>query len=312
MENAALRQRVLSATFTVPHLLQYRKGKGARWELKHEHHCSAHIDALAYLSSNKSPWDHIVVAWTGEIGHVSMADALSSSPHATPASTPLSTPTPNYEQGQTVEDANTDALLIALGDVTKLEEQLYNDGMRTIPIWLADDPDITDEGIRLKQQSRWRRYAEHDLCALFHYKQHPPTDGRKEHVRWNDYYRMNEGFANKICDIYKQGDIVMVHDYHLMLLPKLLRQRRPDIHIVFFLGSPFPTSEFIRCLPRRKQILEGILGSDLVCFQAFHFAQHFASSCARILNYSANSDGVDVPGSRRAHIANPWKRSVHS
>lgn len=179
-----------------------------------------------------------------------------------------------------------------------LEDKLYRDHTRTLPVWLADERDVTDGGIRLKQQSRWRRYAEHDLCALFHYKQHPPTDGRQADSRWDDYRRMNEAFADRVCQAYKPGDIVVVHDHYLMLLPELLRQRHPGIHIVFFLESPFPTSELIRCLHRREQILKGVLGSNLICFQAFHYLQHFANSCTRILGYDANSRWVESSRSR--------------
>jgi hypothetical protein len=59
---------------------------------------------------------------------------------------------------------------------------------------------------------------------------------------------MNELFAEKVSKVYKPGDIVMVHDYYLMLLPEMLRQRHVNIHILFFLESPFPTSELVRCL----------------------------------------------------------------
>ncbi|KAJ4865407.1 glycosyltransferase family 20 domain-containing protein [Trichoderma breve] len=259
---------VLSATFTLPQLLRYRKG--GKWELEHKHHCSTHLDSLAYLSSKESPWDHTVIAWTGEIYPVS--DDASSS----------------HEQLQ--ESIPT---YISRNSKAALEEKLYNDHIRTLPVWLADDCDIKDGGIKLKQQSRWRRYAEHDLCALFHYKQRPPTDGRQADIRWDDYHRTNKAFADRICEVYKPGDIVVVHDHYLMLLPELLRQRHPDMHIVFFLESPFPSSELIRCLHRREQILNGILGSDLICFQAFHFLQHFANSCTRILGYTANKGWVE-------------------
>ncbi|KJZ68894.1 hypothetical protein HIM_11716 [Hirsutella minnesotensis 3608] len=292
--SVALSRTILSATFTIPHLLQYCKG--AKWELKHQYHRSAQLDSLAYLSSNQNSWGHTVIAWTGEIGHAS--DDASSSPDAIPAMAPSSTCISFGGHLQNHEETRADEVFINYSDKSNLEEQLYSEDMRTLPIWLANDSDITENGIRLKKQSRWRRYAEHDLCALFHYRQHPPTDGRKENSRWHDYYRMNEAFANKICDIYQPGDIVMVHDYYLMLLPKMLRQRHPGIHVLFFLESPFPTSELVRCLPRRREILEGVLGSNLIGFQSFHFAQHFANSCTRILDYPASSEGVDVPGAR--------------
>ncbi|KAL7938440.1 glycosyltransferase family 20 protein [Trichoderma chlorosporum] len=290
----ALSGTVLSATFTLPQLLRYRKG--GKWELEHKFHCSTHLDSLAYLSSKESPWDHTVIAWTGEIYAVS--DDASSSQEQLQESIPASTTTSLGGHAQGDEDMVAGETYISPKSKALLEEKLYNDHIRTLPVWLADDCDATDGGIKLKQQSRWRRYAEQDLCALFHYKQRPPTDGRQADIRWDDYRRMNEAFADRVCQAYKPGDMVVVHDYYLMLLPELLRQRHPDMHIVFFLESPFPTSELIRCLHRREQILKGVLGSNLVCFQAFHYLQHFANSCSRILGYTANSKWVESTRAR--------------
>lgn len=163
---------------------------------------------------------------------------------------------------------------------------------------MADEDEASSEGITLKDQTRWRRYAEFDLYTLFHYKQHEPTDGRKERVQWADYYRMNQKFANKIIEIYKPGDIVVVHDYYLMLLPSMLRQRVPNMYISFFLHSPFPSSEFLRCLPRRKEVLEGVLGANLIGFQSYSYSRHFLSCCTRILGFPSDTLGIDAYGTR--------------
>ncbi|KAH8126319.1 trehalose 6-phosphate synthase/phosphatase [Trichoderma asperellum] len=285
----ALSGTVISATFPLPQSIQYRKE--GTWKISEQaRHCSAHLDSLAYLSSEECPWDHRVIAWTGEVYRAS--GDMSPSHNDLQAS--ISAP------GHTLsdEEAATKEIFVNNENKAKLEEMLDNSPIRTLPVWLADDRDVTHDGIKLKQQSRWRRYAEHDLHALFHYKQHPPTDGRKADRRWEDYRRMNKAYADRICQIYQPGDIVMIHGYYLMLVPELLRQRHPDIHIIFYLESPFPTSELVRCLHRREQILNGMLGSNLVCFQAFHYAQHFANSCARILGYSANSKWVETTKSR--------------
>ena len=165
-------------------------------------------------------------------------------------------------------------------------------------MWLYDEDESTGEGIHLKDQTRWRRYAEHDLYTLFHYKQHEPSDGRKERVQWVDYYRMNQKFANRIFEIYKPGDIVVVHDYYLMLLPSMLRQRIPNMYISFYLHSPFPSSEFLRCLPRRKEVLEGVLGANLIGFQSYSYSRHFLSCCTRILGFPSDTLGIDAYGTR--------------
>jgi trehalose 6-phosphate synthase/phosphatase len=145
----------------------------------------------------------------------------------------------------------------------------------------------------LKDQPKWRRFAEHDLYTLFHYKQNNSSDGQVELQSWTDYHNMNQKFADRIFEIYKPGDIVMIHDYHLLLLPSMLRQRIPDVYISFFLHVPFPTSEFLRRLPQRKDILQGALGSNLIGFQSYDNLRHFVSSCARILQLPSDITGVD-------------------
>lgn len=181
-----------------------------------------------------------------------------------------------------------------------MEWQLSHDKkVKTVPVWLNDETEgVTDGGIDLKDQSRWRRFAEHELYTLFHYKQHEPTDGRAERQSWADYYRMNQKFANRILEIYKPGDIVMIHDYHLLLLPSMLRQRIPHMYIAFFLHIPFPSSEFLRCLPRRKDVLEGVLGANMIGFQAYSYSRHFVSCCTRILGFPSDITGVDAYGAK--------------
>ncbi|PTB70216.1 glycosyltransferase family 20 protein [Trichoderma citrinoviride] len=290
----ALSGNILSVTFTLPQLLRYRKG--GVWELEHKYHCSTHLDSLSYLSSPESPWQHTVIAWTGEIYNVS--DNASVSHDKLQESVPASTTTSLGGHAHGDDDVGSGETFISHKSKAVLEDKLYNDQIRTVPVWLADKSDITDSGIKLKNQSRWRRYAEHDLCALFHYKQRAPTDGRQAILRWDDYRRMNEIFAERVSETYKPGDIVVVHDHYLMLVPEILRKRHPGMHIVFFLESPFPTSELIRCLHRREEILKGVLASDLVCFQAFHYLQHFANSCSRILRYNATSEWVETEDSK--------------
>lgn len=263
---------------------------------------SALFDAFSYLSSDEAPWNHTVVAWTGEI-----ETPAELSPPSTPPTTTvhlsslnvLSKPIPLDPSKAPPTPPLADGLWIPKDDMQRLEHQLsHNKRIKTVPVWLADDIERNDEGIRLKDQARWRRYAEHELYTLFHYKQHEPTDGRAERVQWADYYRMNQKFANKILEVYKPGDVVIVHDYNLMLLPSMLRQRAPHMYIAFFLHSPFPSSEFLRCLPRRKEVLEGVLGANLVGFQSYSYSRHFASCCTRILGFPSDSTGVDAYGSR--------------
>lgn len=299
----SLSGNVISATFNMPHSLRYRKGND--WELKTRRGQSALFDAFAHLSSNDSSWNHTCVAWTGEIEAPSDIPSPPDTPPMTTTNLPslnkLSAPVPVDVGAEKSVPAppSKDGLWIPKEDMERLEYQLSHDKkIKTVPLWLADDTDGQEDGILLKDQSRWRRYAEHDLYTLFHYKTQMPSDGRKERIHWADYYRMNQKFANKILELYKPGDVVVIHDYYLMLLPSMLRQRVPHMYISFFLHCPFPSSEFLRCLPRRKDILEGMLGSNLVGFQSYSYSRHFSSCCTRILSYPSDTGGVETYGSR--------------
>ncbi|KAG0262815.1 Trehalose-6-P synthase/phosphatase complex synthase subunit [Mortierella polycephala] len=146
------------------------------------------------------------------------------------------------------------------------------------------------------------------LWPLFHY--HPGEISFNEDD-WGAYQQANTLFAKTITEIVRDGDLVWVQDYHLMLLPKLLREEVnghhdgngpvKNIKIGFFLHTPFPSSEVYRILPVRKEILLGVLNSDLIGFHTYDYARHFLSSCTRILGLSTMPNGVDFEG-RYAHV----------
>lgn len=194
-----------------------------------------------------------------------------------------------------------DGLQVTREDRHRLEAQFQSSQYgKILPVWLGENADSPDQTLLLKDQARWRRYAEREIYPLFHYKQHGPTDGRAERRWWQDYQRMNQQFADRILETYQPGDVVWIHDYHLFLLPSLLRQRIPGIYIGFFLHVPFPSSEFFRCLIRRKEVLTGVLGANMVGFQSFTYSRHFSSCCTRILRFESSSAGIDAYG---AHVA---------
>ncbi|TAQ85370.1 hypothetical protein B7494_g6307 [Chlorociboria aeruginascens] len=294
---------VISATFCVPHSIQYRKGTD--WGLNTRRGTSALFDSFTYLSSDKTPWNHTLVGWTGEITAVDDLTPPDTPPTTTTQSRmrPLnksSAPIPVDGISIPSTPPQAEGLWVSKEDQGRLERQLAHDkNCRTVPVWLSDDEGVSStDGICLKNQVRWRRFAERELYTLFHYKQHEPTDGRAERRSWTDYYRMNQKFASRILEIYKPGDIVMIHDYYLLLLPSMLRQKIPHMYIAFFLHIPFPSSEFLRCLPRRKDVLEGVLGANLISFQSYSYSRHFVSCCTRILGFPSDVTGVDVYGTK--------------
>jgi len=105
---------------------------------------------------------------------------------------------------------------------------------------------------------------------------------------WQAYEQVNEAFSKAIMEVAQPDDIIWIHDYHLMLLPRLLREKFPRASIGFFLHIPFPSFEIFRLLPWRKEILEGLLGADLVGFHTYEYMRHFLASLHRLLGYEAN------------------------
>jgi trehalose 6-phosphate synthase/phosphatase len=309
---------VISATVCIPYSVGMRFD--GEWELTARRGTSALFDSFRHLSSSRTPWNHTLVGWTGEIHPV--VDAMTPprdadeqvvlfSPSISKINSykkafglPLndkSAPIPVRGAQPTQPNPFVDGLTVTKSDRSRLERMLEDDPNGTVlPVWLSDEVDDEDADLHLKDQGRWRRYAEHELYTLFHYRQHGPDDGRAERRWWADYVRMNQLFADRILQVYQPGDIVWIHDYHLMLLPSILRQRVPNIYIGFFLHIPFPSSEFLRCLPRRKDILTGVLGATMIGFQSYGYSRHFNSCCKRILGFESSSAGVDAYG---AHVA---------
>jgi Trehalose-6-phosphate synthase len=102
---------------------------------------------------------------------------------------------------------------------------------------------------------------------------------------WQVYQRVNEKFCDAVMEVARPDDIIWVHDYHLMLLPQMLRERLPDAEIGYFHHIPFPSFEIFRNLPWGKEILSGLLGADLIGFHTYGYVRHFLSSVRRLLGY---------------------------
>jgi trehalose 6-phosphate synthase/phosphatase len=129
------------------------------------------------------------------------------------------------------------------------------------------------------------------LWPLFHYL----LEQVPLHVRdWEPYAEVNQRFADVVAQHYQPGDLIWVHDYQLLLLPELLRQRLPDARIGFFLHIPFPSEELFRTLPERDLLLRGLLGADLVGFHTPTYLRHFAASLTQILGLTVDIDRVQL------------------
>src|SRR5271170_7204535 len=122
------------------------------------------------------------------------------------------------------------------------------------------------------------------LWPLFHYF---PTLTHYEEENWQEYQNVNRAFAEAVMEALRPDDVVWIHDYHLMLLPKLIREKFPEMPIGFFLHIPFPSFEIFRMLPRvwREGIIEGLLGASLIGFHTHDYVRDFFTSVSRTSGY---------------------------
>ncbi len=129
------------------------------------------------------------------------------------------------------------------------------------------------------------------IWPLFHYF---PDYAVYNKEFWEQYISVNGFFCKAVLDILQPGDVVWIHDYHLMLLPGMIRDKMPDVAIGFFLHIPFPSYEVYRMLPSiwRKKIIEGLYGADLIGFHTHDYRTYFLRSTLRILGLDDNMGDV--------------------
>ena len=145
---------------------------------------------------------------------------------------------------------------------------------RAWPVFLPED----------LMDSFYHGFCNKTIWPLFHYfTQHVSLD----EACWNSYLEVNRRFLRAILEVYQEGDMIWVQDYHLMLLPKLLREQLKTAQIGFFLHIPFPSFETFRILPRKwsARILEGLLGADLIGFHTYSYSRYFLRCVLRILGH---------------------------
>jgi len=137
-------------------------------------------------------------------------------------------------------------------------------------------------------------FSNSSIWPLLHYM---PNYMRYEPAWWEHYRNVNQRFADKVLETATPGDLVWVHDYQLMLLPQMLNEQMPELKIGFFLHTPFPSFETFRCHPKRRELVAGMLGADLIGFHTFGYMRHFRSSVLRLLGLESeitrirNEDG---------------------
>ncbi|WP_459980825.1 alpha,alpha-trehalose-phosphate synthase (UDP-forming) [Nocardioides sp. AN3] len=197
------------------------------------------------------------------------------------------------------------------GLVTAIEPVLRaNDG-----VWIGwpggTDSDLepfTDDGLRLvplsmsaeEIEEHYEGFANGTLWPLYHDLAARPEFHREW---WDTYQRVNRRFAEKAAEVAAEGATVWVQDYQLQLVPSMLRGLRPDLTIGFYLHIPFPPAELFSQLPWRRQILEGLLGADLVGFQLAGAAQNFIRLVRQRVGHKTHRDLVYLPDGRTVRAA---------
>jgi trehalose 6-phosphate synthase/phosphatase len=158
--------------------------------------------------------------------------------------------------------------LFSLPEVQTLESQLID--FKCIPI--LPDPEVFANYLH--------GFSRNTLWPLFHYF--------TQNVEYNDEYweaykTINQLYAEKILQNIDDEDILWIHDFHLMLVPQLVKQKKPNLSIGLFIHIPFPSFEIFRMLPWRVEVLEGMLGADLIGFHTYDYVRHMMSCVRRLM-----------------------------
>lgn len=174
------------------------------------------------------------------------------------------------------------------------------DGLHLVPVTLTA-ADVAQYYEGFSNDTIWPLY--HDVIS-------PPTYHR---AWWEAYVRVNRRFAEAAASVAAPGATVWVHDYQLQLVPRMLREARPDLVIGYFHHIPFPAYGIYSQLPWRSQVLEGLLGADVVGFQRSADAANFAGAVRRRFGYDIKAGAISVPvpeGGTRQSVAKAYPISI--
>lgn len=153
------------------------------------------------------------------------------------------------------------------------QQPFMHEGVRNWPVPLSSR----------ESKSYYEGFSNRILWPLYHDAMRPPE---YKGSWWDPYQVINRRFAQAVAAAASPGGVAWVHDYHLQLVPSLLRELRPDLRIGFFLHIPFPPQELFAQLPWRTEILEGLMGADVVGFQTMIGAQNFIQVAQRFAGAS--------------------------
>ena len=160
----------------------------------------------------------------------------------------------------------------AIEDPTRREEidRILQEEHGCIPVFVSEE----------EVAGHYEGFSNSSIWPLLHYM---PNFMRYDPAWWGHYRTVNERFTDKVLEMAQPGDLVWVHDYQLMLMPQMLHERMPELKIGFFLHTPFPSFETFRCHPKRRELVAGMLGANLIGFHTFGYMRHFRSTVLRLL-----------------------------
>ncbi|MEN6386325.1 MAG: bifunctional alpha,alpha-trehalose-phosphate synthase (UDP-forming)/trehalose-phosphatase [Phycisphaerales bacterium] len=162
----------------------------------------------------------------------------------------------------------------------QIKKQLMND-YHCMPVFLEND----------EIEGFYNGFSNSSLWPILHYR---PYYFKFQPDWWEHYRNVNWKFAQAVLKIAQKNELVWIHDYHLMLLPQMLRENMPNLKIGFFLHTPFPSYEIFRCHPLRKELLLGLLGADLIGFHTFGYLRHFRSASMRLLDVDSGTTVINI------------------
>lgn len=163
---------------------------------------------------------------------------------------------------------------------TKVKKALAEKNL--IPVFLS-----------LKEISQYYEgFSNEVLWPIFHY--YASAYANFEESNWDFYKQVNEKFCAAVTEVAEAGDTIWIHDYQLLLLPALIRKRLPEVSIGFFQHIPFPSFEIFRLIPWRAELVEGMLGADLIGFHTFDDASHFINTAIRLLPVNSVSNTITI------------------
>ncbi|WP_421918690.1 bifunctional alpha,alpha-trehalose-phosphate synthase (UDP-forming)/trehalose-phosphatase [Marinifilum sp.] len=111
---------------------------------------------------------------------------------------------------------------------------------------------------------------------------------------WDAFVGVNQKFADKALETLDEDDTIWIHDYQLLLVPEMIKSKKPGVTVGFFLHIPFPSFEVFRILPWRKELIQGMLGADLIGFHTFDYQRHFFSCVRRLMGYEISFNEIHI------------------